>query len=66
MIGGKNLYYWLTNNQTSRALHVALKDSSPTTGYTGYVPIKVSGVVIANAREGEGGIVSVSKFQLNP
>lgn len=66
MIGGKNLYYWLTNNQTSRALHVALKDSSPNTGYTGYVPIKVSGVVIANAREGEGGIVSVSKFQLNP
>lgn len=63
MIGGKNLYYWLTNNETSRAVHVALKDSSPTTGY---VPIKVSGVVIANAREGEGGIVSVSKFQLNP
>ena len=63
IIGGRDRDYWLTTNQTCNAIHAAImKDRPP----TGYVPIKVSGVIIANAADGQGGIVSVSKFELNP
>ena len=62
-IGGKNLDYWLVTNETSRALHAELKKNSPSTGFAS---IKVTGVIIGNASVGEGGIIEVSKYQLNP
>jgi hypothetical protein len=58
IIGGKNLDYWLVDNETSRALHAALKNN--------LARIKVTGVILGNASVGGGGIVEVSKYQLNP
>ena len=56
--GGKNFDYWLTDDDTSKALHSKLSSR--------YVPVEVSGKVITAAHEGDGGIFTVETFQLNP